>query len=260
MKSDKRYLVDIDLKNLPFPIKVESKYNIKGQDTVSNISVNARLMREFEATSINQIIKIIHQHRNNIGPRQLGSNIVDYLLNLNATMIKIDLQYPFFIEKITPVSKEKSLMSYNCTQSLKKPIATKTNSIFKIDIPVITSYPINNRGKSNLLFGQQTMVNIEIISSDFIYPEDIVEAVDKHALAPVYSYLNEEDEEFLINKIHTERIDSVVLADEIKNELSKIESIEWCAVKCSNFGMLHSYSTIVSTDKNIWLPEDAYNE
>ncbi len=37
-------------------------------------------------------------------------------------------------------------------------------------------------------------VEIEVQSQKDIYPEDIIEIVDKHALVPVYSFLTEEDQ------------------------------------------------------------------
>ena len=49
MKDEKRFLVDVGMKDLPFPIKVESKANPDGQATIANISINARIMHEFEA-------------------------------------------------------------------------------------------------------------------------------------------------------------------------------------------------------------------
>ncbi len=259
MSSDKRYLVDVELKNLPFPVIVESRSDKKGQNTVAHISVKARITREFEASCVNQIIKILHQHKDNIGPGQLSTNILDYMITLDAAMVQIDLKYPYFMEKVTPASKEKCLMSYTCTYSLKKTTAAQPKILFKIEVPAITSYPFSHT-EEKYLFGQLTLVTVEVESSEHIFAENIVDTVDKHALAPVYSFLDEADEEFLINKIHSQKIDSVVLADEIKNEISESAGIDWCSVKCSNYGMLHPYSTLVSTEKNMWFPEDAYDE
>lgn len=42
------------------------------------------------------------------------------------------------------------------------------------------------------------------------------------------------------------------MLDEIKEELSRMESLEWFAVHCLNYGMLHSYSTVIANEKAIW--------
>jgi hypothetical protein len=39
-----------------------------------------------------------------------------------------------------------------------------------------------------------------------------------------------------------------------------MREIEWYSVKCSNFGMLHSYSTFIGTEKSMWVPSSGYED
>jgi len=110
------------------------------------------------------------------------------------------------------------------------------------------------------LFGQLSVVAIETESQKDVYPEDLVELVDRHALSPVYSFLTQEDQEFAINKIHTERKTSVVMLDEIREELARNRSLDFYSVNCSNFGMLHSHSTMIGTEKSMWVPFSGYED
>ncbi len=255
MKKEKVFLEDVGLKDLPFPMKVISKVNIDGQPTIANISINARIMQGFEAEWIDKFIKILHSHREKIGTKTLAANIQDYLKELNASMVVIDFNYPFFIEKTTPVSKEKCLVRYMCTYSAKASVSTeKPKIIFKISVPALTTYPLSDEAHKGGLFAQLSIVNIEIEPKDQIFPEDIVDMIDKHAIAPVYSFLTKEDQSFIINKLHTELKTSVVLTGEIKDELAHNREIEWYKVSCANFGMLHSYTTLISTEKSMWIP------
>jgi len=105
-----RFLVDVGIKDLPFPMRVVSREDSQGQHTIANISVSARIMREFEARWIDKFIQIIHRHKDRIGTRSLSENIMDYLRELEATAVKIDFTYPYFVEKSTPVSKETCLV------------------------------------------------------------------------------------------------------------------------------------------------------
>ena len=63
-----------------------------------------------------------------------------------------------------------------------------------------------------------------------------------------------EDQEAVIQKIHSEKKTSVVMLDEIKNELAADKSLKFYSVRCMNFGMLHSYSTVIGTEKSWWTP------
>lgn len=259
MSNKKRFLVDVGIRDLPFPMRVISREDPDGQSTIANISISTRIMQEFEARWIDKFIQIVHEHRDRIGTKTLKVNILDYLRELQATMVKIDFEYPFFIEKITPVSKQKCLVRHLCTYSAKvSAVDEKTRVLFKVEVPVITTYPGSAPDKPGGLFGQLSIVVVEVEALEDVYPEDLIELVDKHALSPIYSFLSEEDQIFIIQKVHSEDKSSVVVTDEIKDELAKDQSINWYSVKCSNYGMLHSYSTIIGTEKSMWVPFSAY--
>jgi GTP cyclohydrolase I len=259
MLEEKRFLVDVGLKNLPFPIKVASK-KIFESNTVGMISVNAHIMQKFEAQWIDKFIQILHSHRNFIGTATLKTNIIDYVKEFDGALVKIDFDYPFFIEKVTPAAKEKCLVKYQCSYSVKASSIQKPKVTLRIDVPVITTSPESSIGLINRLFGQLSNVTVEIESKKDIFPEDIVEIVDKHALVPIYSFLTPEDQDFVIQKIHKEKKTSVLVVDEIKEELAHNTDIVWYSVRCSNFNMLHSYSTVIGTEKSDWVPFSEYSE
>ena len=260
MKNEKKFLVDVEIRNLPFPIKVLSRENPTGQQTEASISVLARIMQEFEATWINKFIQILHKHRDTIGTKTMSKNIMDYFNSLNATMVKIDFDFSFFVEKLTPVSREKCLVRYRCTYSEKKSTVMEPKVLLKIEIPVITSYPVLSHVDVRTLFGQLSLVNINVESSKDIYPEDIIEIVENHALSPVHSFLTDDDEVYIIKKIHDSSKTSVEMVDEIKNELSLQKDIEYFSVRCTNYGMLHTYATVVGTEKSLWIPDSGYED
>jgi GTP cyclohydrolase IB len=261
MMKEKKFLVDVGMRDLPFPIKVASRDQKGGQATVGNISIHARIMHEFEAGWIDKFINIVHNHRDRIGTDSLRTNILDYLKDLEASYVRVDFDYPFFVEKRTPVKKEKCLVKHNCTFSAKVPSLDKDARIFfKIDVPCITTYPGSSPDKKGGLLGQLTHVIIETESVKDVYPETFVELVDSCALSPIYSFLTPEDQDYVIGNIHTNCKTSVVMANEIKEALARDKSIDWYSVKCSNYGVLHSYTTVIGTEKSMWVPSSSFDD
>lgn len=254
MSGENKFLEDVGMENLPFPMRVLSKVSPDGQPTIANVSISARIMHEFEARWIHKFIQILHQHQENIGPKTLRTHVLDYLTQLKATAVRIDFDYPFFIEKMAPVSKEKRLVRYLCRYSTKASEVSGVAIHFKMEIPVITTYPESAPDRPGGLFGQLSIVTVEIASEEDIFPEDLVEMVDKHALAPVHSFLTEEDQEYIIRKVHSEEKTSFELVDEIKKDLARDRKISWYSVNCANHGMLHSYSTVIGIEKSSWIP------
>ncbi|MDP8214775.1 MAG: GTP cyclohydrolase, FolE2/MptA family [Candidatus Euphemobacter frigidus] len=261
MVTKKSFLVDVGLNSLPFPIRVLSREDPAGQHTVADISIRARILQEFEARWIDKFIGVLHSHRDRIGTDTVGKNVQDYLTQLKATMVRAEFSYPFFVEKLTPVSREKCLVKYQCSYSAQVTATTeKPKILFKIVVPVITTYPGSSPEETGGLFGQLSEIKLEVRLREAIYPEDLVEMVDKHALAPVYSFLTDEDQAWIIKKIHTESKSSVTVTEEIKNELAHTKEIEWYRVECINYAMLHYYSTMIGTEKSMWVPFSGYDE
>ena len=259
--DERRFMVDVGLNNLPFPIRVSSRDNPEGQATVAAVSVQARLMHEFEAGWIDKFIAVLHSHRDRIGNATLRQNIGDYLAQFNAVTVRATFEYPFFVEKRTPVAKEKCLVKYDCAFSAKVPSLDDNPKVFfKIAIPCITTYPASDAAKDGGLFGQLSIVTIETESVKDVYPEDLVELVDRHALVPLYSFLTQQDQDAVIKKIHSERKTSVVMVDEIKSELAANRNLAFYSVRCANFGMLHSYSTVIGTEKGLWIPFSGFDD
>jgi len=236
-------------------MRVVSRVEPEGQSTVASISIHARIMQTFEAHWIDKFIQILHSHRDNIGTRTLRGNLKDYIAELQATALKVDFDYPFFVEKRTPVSQERCLVRYLCQYSAKAhSVEDPAVVTFKIQTPCITTYPASDAQSPKGLFGQLSVLDIAVQSRTDVFPEDIVELVDRHVLASVYSFLGEEDQRAIIEKVHSEEKTSVVVVDEVKKELARNRDIEWYAIDCSNYGMLHSYSTVIRTEKSAWVP------
>jgi GTP cyclohydrolase I len=247
--------VDTGLKDLPFPMRVSSRENPEGQWTVAAISVSARVRRKQEGDWIQQILRILHAHRDRIGASTLRGNIMDYLLHLEAEMVRVDFRYPFFYEKRTPKSREKCLLCYPCTYSAKVPSIEEAPRIFlKMEIPVLTSFPMPEAAATLPPPVQQSRIIIETESKKDIFPEDLVDLADRHALSPVYTFLTGEDLAFLAARFRNSRKSIEETIEGINHELALNHDIGWHSIRCSNKGLLYSYETEMSADKKMLSP------
>ncbi len=259
MTTERRFLVDVGMRDLPFPIRVLSRCTPEGQLTVADISISARIMHDFEARWIDTFVQIVHQHRDRIGTATLVENIVDYVDALRASAVTVTFGFPFFYEKRTPVSREKCLVRYMCAYTVRaNAVAGPPRATLSVDVPVLTTYPASNLDTEGGLFGQLSRVTIDVEPREDVFPEDLVDLADRHALAPLYSFLTDEDQAFLIQKAHTEYKPSVVVLDEIRDELARDHNVAWYSVRGVNYGMLHPYSTVIGTEKSMWVPFSGY--
>jgi GTP cyclohydrolase I len=238
-----------------FPFRVAGRGKPEGVPTVGKISVHARINQEFEARWIDRFARVLHQHRDAVGSRSLRKGIVDYLEALHADSVQVSLSYPYFVEKKTPISKLPCLVGHNCTYRAKlTALGGEPKLSLKVEVPTLTTDPCSSPDQPGFLFAQRTLVTVEVASNDSLFIEDIVEAIDRHALIPVYSFLTAEDKEHLVGLAHSRTVSSVVLTEAIKDFLAPREDVDWYRVVCRNRGLLHLYATEVSTEKGSWVP------
>jgi len=255
MSDERRYLVDVGLQDLPYPVRVASRANPDGQHTIASVALSARINHSFEASWIGKLIQILHAHREVIGTSTLKKIVRDYLDGLSATDVSATFTYPFFMEKVTPVTKEKCLVRYLCSYTAKAS-SFAPRVVFKIQVPCLTTYPSASDDKAGGLFAQLSTLTIETQSDKDVYPEDLVDVVDAKALAPIYSYLSEKDEAHIIKQVHAQRRSSVQVTDDIEKVLSERKDIPWFSIRCANYGMLHSYTTLLGSERSLWGPPE----
>jgi GTP cyclohydrolase I len=256
-----RFLVEVGMQNLPFPIRAIARSDPQGQPTIANVSLMARIKRSFEARWIDTFIQVLHGERESIGVHRLRDHLPVFMDALRATSVSVEYAYPFFVAKSTPVSREECLVQYRCICAAKSLVAESQPRVaLRMEIPCISTYPVSDAAQPGGLFGQLSVMDIEVVAHEDVFPEDLVELVDRHALAPVYSFLTPDDQVALIDRIHREKRTSVMIVDAIKSELARRRAISWYAVRSANFGMLHSYSTIIQTEKSAWVPFSSYDD
>ena len=54
------------------------------------------------------------------------------------------------------------------------------------------------------------------------------------------------------------RSSSVQVTDDIEKALAERKDIAWFSIRCANFGMLHSYSTLLGSEKSLWGPPEEW--
>lgn len=261
MPDKKRYLVDVGMDDFAFPFRVAARDVPEGVPTVGKISVHARINQEFEARWIDRFARVLHQHRDTVGTHSLKRNVHDYLEALRADSVSVSLHCPYFVEKKTPVSGLPCLVGHECTYRAKlSSFDGQAKSSLTVEVPTLTTDPGSSSDQPGSLFAQPTLVTVEIASSADMYVEDIVEPIDHFALIPVYSFLTPEDQKHLVGLAHSRSVSSVVLTEAVKGYLAPREDIDWYRVVCRNRGLLHQYSTEVSTEKGSWVPASDFAE
>src|SRR5260221_104985 len=114
---------------------------------------------------------------------------------LEAEEGRIEMSFPYFIEKKAPVSGVRSLMDYEVT--FIGEIAKKRQSFaMKALVPVTSLCPCSKKISDYGAHNQRSHVTVTAKTTDFVWIEEIVDLIEKQASSELYGLLKRPDGNF----------------------------------------------------------------
>lgn len=236
--------IDIDrvgIKDIKYPITVLDRKNEK-QETLATISAYVDLPRHFKGTHMSRFVEILNQFRGEITIKNMPTILKEIVDKLEGNSSHLDIRFTYFIEKEAPVSKQKSLMHYNCRffGNYQKP--DKIDFILEVITPILTLCPcskeISNYGAHN----QRSEVTVKIKFNKFVWIEDIVKLVESVASSDLYALLKRPDEKFVTERSYNNPRFVEDIVRMTSKKLIEDKNITWFSVESENFESIHNHN------------------
>ena len=194
--DDRAIAIDkVGIKDLSYPIQVLDRSN-QVQHTVARVNLYVSLPHHFKGTHMSRFIEVLNARRGEVTIRNMPGILSDIQKRLEADDAHIELSFPYFISKRAPVSGVESLMEYLCTFKASKR-GPDLDFVLGVRVPVKSLCPcskaISERGAHN----QRSLVDVEVRSTEFVWIEDVVSAVEGCASSPLFALLKREDEKYV---------------------------------------------------------------
>ena len=242
-------LQKVGVKGLSYPVKVLDKKN-QFQSTTALVDLFVNLPHHYKGTHMSRFIEIFHAHHTDISMKNFLSMLQDIRTELDAEKAFGSITFPFFIEKEAPVSKQKSMLSYQC--SYEGSVSSDESEFFvTICVPVTTLCPCSKAISQNGAHNQRGNVTVKLKNSFFFWIEDVISLIEESASCAIYSLLKREDEKFVTEKAYEnprfveDVVREVYLA--LKN-FSSEKSFSWFSVEAENFESIHSHNAYAYTE------------
>ena len=121
----------VGIKDIVHPMIIKQRSG-KEQSTIANFNMYVNLPHDFKGTHMSRFVHILNKHEEQITVDSFKKMIDEMLILLEAQSGHIEMKFPYFINKIAPVSKVESLLDY--TVSL---IGEVQNGISKLKVKVL---------------------------------------------------------------------------------------------------------------------------
>ncbi len=170
------------------------------QQTVARLSLSVDLPRRFRGTHMSRFLLTLNRHRGEITMRTLPRLLADLRASLHAERARVEVNFPYMIEKAAPVSGETGLLDYDCGFVGSTDGAT-SDFLLRVAVPVTSLCPCSKSVSDYGAHNQRGTVELEIRPETdargrpaLVWIEELVEWAEASASSPVYPVLKRRDE------------------------------------------------------------------
>ena len=239
-KDHRNIAIDkVGVKNIRYPITVLDKA-IKTQQTVAAINTYVDLPRDYKGTHMSRLIEILNEHDRMISIKNFSDILSTMKARLNAESAHIEISFPYFIMKTSPVTQSPGLMEYQCT--FEGRLNKGKDLIVMIQVPITTLCPCSKEISANGAHNQRGNVKLKVRFKKFVWIEDLIKLVEECASCEVYSVLKREDEKYVTEKAYQNPKFVEDVVRDIAEKLENDKNIIWFAVESENFESIHNHN------------------
>jgi len=239
----------VGVRGLKFPIQVKDKAR-KFQNTIATIGMFVDLPMEFKGTHMSRFIEVLSEHGNIIHVENIPDILHSLQKKLNSETSHIEIEFPYFMSKKSPVSRGESLMDYIARFDAAA-IDGKIDFVLTVKANVTTLCPCSKAIAKYGAHNQRGEVTVALRFSKPVWIEDVVAMIEASASSELYALLKREDEKAVTERAYE---NPVFVEDLVRNVALKLNAhplVTWYKVEAENFESIHNHNAYACIEKTI---------
>lgn len=239
----------VGIKAIRHPIKVLDKTG-GAQHTIAMFGMYVYLPHHFKGTHMSRFIEILNGNEREFSVENFEQMLRQMVVKLEAESGHVEMNFPYFVNKMAPVSGVESLMDYDITfiGEIKNGEYLQT---MKVLVPCTSLCPCSKKISQYGAHNQRSHVTITARTNSFIWIEDIINIAEENASSQLYGLLKRPDEKYVTEKAYENPKFVEDLVRDVAAALNKDERIDAYVVEAENFESIHNHSAyaLIERDK-----------
>lgn len=229
----------VGVKDIRYPIEVLDRANGK-QLTIANVAMYVNLHEPFKGTHMSRFVEILNHYHAAIAADSIPAILEEMKLKLDADHAYIEFSFPYFIQKLAPVSKTPGLMEYICffTGQVEK----AHDFILGVQVPVLSVCPCSKEISKYGAHNQRSIVKLQVRYTDFVWLEDLILLIEKCGSAPIYPVLKREDEKYITEVGYENPVFVEDIVRNLAEYLNNMPNIRWASIECESIESIHNHN------------------
>ncbi len=230
----------VGIKAIRHPVKVLDKSS-GIQHTVAVFNMYVGLPHNFKGTHMSRFVEILNGHEREISVENFPAMLRDMVDKLEAETGRIEMNFPYFINKSAPVSGVQSLMDYDVTL-IGDIRHGKIESTIKVVVPVTSLCPCSKKISERGAHNQRSHVTVTVRINDHLWIEEIVQLVESEASCELYGLLKRPDEKHVTERAYD---NPKFVEDAVRDVAARLNAeprVDAYIVESENFESIHNHS------------------
>src|SRR5208282_5961566 len=237
----------VGVRGLRFPIQVRDKAH-SIQNTVATIGMYVDLPKEFKGTHMSRFIEVLNAHGSVIHVENIADILHSLRKKLNSATSHIEIEFPYFMSKQSPVSRGESLMDYIARFDAAA-MDGKIDFMLTVKAHVTTLCPCSKAIARYGAHNQRGLVTLAVRMKKSVWIEDLVAMIESSASSELYALLKRQDEKFVTERAYE---NPVFVEDLVRNVALKLNAhprVTWYKVEAENFESIHNHNAYACIEK-----------
>jgi GTP cyclohydrolase I len=241
-KADTRRLAidQVGIRAIRHPVKVRDRSQGE-QYTIAVFNMYVGLPHNFKGTHMSRFVEVLNDHDNVISVHSFRDIVKEVAVKLNSESSRIEMTFPFFLEKSAPVTGVKSLVDYEATlfgDLIDGDVSIST----RVVVPVTSLCPCSKEISDYGAHNQRSHVTITVLAEAFVWIEELIELAEINASSQLYGLLKRPDEKFVTEQAYDNPKFVEDMVRDVASALIRDERIVSYTVESENFESIHNHS------------------
>jgi GTP cyclohydrolase IB len=237
----------VGVTNFKLPLSLPTKAG-GNQGTIGNFSFGVSLPKDFKGTHMSRFIEILSEAQfSQIYHKEFNDILKQACRKLSASVARLIVEFDYFLEKESPVSKLTSISAYKCQfeaylnkDKYSFPITTNVN--------VTSVCPCSKEISSCGAHNQRALITLMIDPIGTVWLEDMINLCESCGSSQVYSLLKRNDEKFLTEQAYNNPKFVEDILRDVVLKCQQNQQFKWFKVNVNSEESIHGHNAFAYYD------------
>jgi GTP cyclohydrolase I len=240
----------VGVKGVRYPVTI--KTSTGAQPSVGTWNMYVHLPDTQKGTHMSRFIALLEGNRAALDVQSFSELMQKMVKLLEADAGRIELTFPYFINKTAPVSGVESLMDYEVglTGEMKNGVLEIT---LKVMVPVTSLCPCSKKISAYGAHNQRSHITVNAIVSGELLIDELIAKIEEQASCELYGLLKRPDEKYVTERAYDNPKFVEDLVRDVAGMLNADTRILAYTLEAENFESIHNHSAyaLIEHDKRV---------